>query len=41
MRAAFKGLRASDDPRVRELKAELRKRGRSAQFRCLRRMLRR
>jgi GrpB-like predicted nucleotidyltransferase (UPF0157 family) len=42
MRAAFKRLRASEDPRVREFKAELRKRGRSDRHvRCLRRVLRR
>jgi hypothetical protein len=42
MRATFKRLRASEDPRVAEFKADLRKRGRSdPHVRCLRRALRR
>jgi serine/threonine protein kinase len=42
MRATFKRLRASQDPRVAEFKADLRKRGRSdPHVRCLRRALRR
>jgi hypothetical protein len=42
MRTAFKQLRASKDPRVRQLTADLRARGRKdPQVRCLRRLLRR
>jgi hypothetical protein len=42
MRAAFKRLRASDDPRVDDFKRDLRKRGRADRHvRCLRRALRR
>jgi hypothetical protein len=42
MRATFKRLRGSEDPRVAGFKAELRKRGRSdPHVRCLRRALRR
>jgi hypothetical protein len=42
MRGAYNQLRSSKDPRVHELKAELRRRGRNDRHvRCLRRMLRR